>query len=142
MINWNDISITEIMISTIFGLIVGEIWSLMKRKYAEYEPIKKLKDLKVINLLWFVLVYISPIVTIVFSIIQNNTEPTFKNIALFVIICVTLVYNLLMSHVITIYKMIKQLAESSSDKLNQIDTNFGVINKNIEFLNDNKKPNG
>ena len=142
MINWNDINITEIMISTIFGLIVGEIWSLMKRKYAEYEPIKKLKDLKVINLLWFVLVYISPIVTIVFSIIQNNTEPTFKNIALFVIICVTLVYNLLMSHVITIYKMIKQLAESSSDKLNQIDTNFGVINKNIEFLNDNKKPNG
>ena len=142
MINWNDINITEIMISTIFGLIVGEIWSLIKRKYAEYEPIKKLKNVKVINLLWFVLVYISPIVTIVFSIIQNNTEPTFKNIALFIIICVTLVYNLLMSHVITIYKMIKQLAESSSDKLNQIDRNFGVINKNIEFLNDNKKPNG
>jgi|LakMenEpi03Aug12_release.lakeMendotaPanAssembly.Ray.scaffolds.fasta_scaffold29824_6 hypothetical protein len=142
MINWNDINITEIMISTIFGLIVGELWSLIKRKYAEHEPIKKLKNIKIINALWFVLVYVSPILTIVFSIIQNNTETTFKNIALFTIICVTLVYNLLMSHVITIYKMIKQLTESSSDKMSQIDSNFGAINKNIEFLNEKKKPNG
>jgi hypothetical protein len=47
-----------------------------------------------------------------------------------------------MSHVITIYKMIKQLTESSSDKMSQIDSNFGAINKNIEFLNEKKKPNG
>jgi putative flippase GtrA len=142
MTNWNDINITEIMISTVFGLIIGEIWSFIKRKYAEYEPIKKLKNVKVINILWFVLVYISPIVTIFLSVIQNNTEPTFKNIALFIVICVTLVYNFLMSHVIAIYKMIKQLAKSSSDKMNQVDTNFRVINKNIEFLNENKKSNG
>ena len=85
------------------------------KKLEETLPIKKLKNIKAIKIFEFILAYILPLGTIIFLIIKNNTEPTFKNIALFIIICVSLIFNILMSHIIGIYKMLTELTSKSSD---------------------------
>lgn len=129
--NVTDINPSEIMISAIVGVIVAELWNSIKRKYAETRPIKKLKKIRAIKVLWFILAYILPLGTIAFLIIDKNTEPTFKNIALFIIICISLVYNILMSHIINLYKMNKRLANISSDKLTKIDETFDKVYSHI-----------
>lgn len=130
--NVTDINPSEIMISAIVGVIVAELWNFIKRKYAETRPIKKLKKIKAIKVLWFILAYILPLGTIAFLIIDKNTEPTFKNIALFIIICISLVYNLLMSHIINLYKMNTKLTNISSEKLTKIDQTFDNVYHHIE----------
>lgn len=130
--NVTDINPSEIMISAIVGVFVAELWNFIKRKYAETRPIKKLKKIKAIKVLWFILAYILPLGTIAFLIIDKNTEPTFKNIALFIIICISLVYNLLMSHIINLYKMNTKLTNISSEKLTKIDKTFDKVYHHIE----------
>lgn len=130
--NVTDINPSEIMISAIVGVVVAELWNFIKRKYAETRPIKKLKKIKAINVLWFILAYILPLGTIAFLIIDKNTEPTFKNIALFIIICISLLYNLLMSHIINLYKMNTKLTNISSEKLTKIDKTFDKVYHHIE----------
>jgi hypothetical protein len=130
--NVTDINPSEIMISTIVGVVVAELWNFIKRKYAETRPIKKLKKIKAIKVLCFILAYILPLGTIAFLIIDKNTEPTFKNIALFIIICISLVYNLLMSHIINLYKMNTKLTNISSEKLTKIGQTFGKVYHHIE----------
>ena len=130
--NVTDINPSEIMISAIVGVVVAELWSFIKRKYAETRPIKKLKKIKAIKVLWFILAYILPLGTIAFLIIDKNTEPTFKNIALFIIICISLVYNLLMSHIINLYKMNTTLTKISSNKLTKFDKTFDKVYNHIE----------
>ncbi|MBG6063709.1 hypothetical protein IWX83_003527 [Flavobacterium sp. CG_9.1] len=115
MINISDINPAEIMIGAIAGQIVNVIWNFTAKKLAETEPIKKLKNIKLIKTLEFSLAYILPLGTIIFLIIENKTEPTFKNIALFIIICVSLIFNILMSHIRAIYKMFTELTTKSSD---------------------------
>ena len=115
MINLSDINATEIMIGAIASVIVGEIWNVIKIKYSQTQPIKKLKNIKAINGLWFFLVYILPLSTIVFLVFGSRVEPNFQNIALFIIICVSLIFNILMSHIRTIYKMISELTSKSFD---------------------------
>ncbi|EAP87163.1 MULTISPECIES: hypothetical protein [Flavobacteriaceae] len=127
-----DINPSEIMISAIVGVVVAELWNFIKRKYEETRPIKKLKKIKAIKVLWFILSYILPLGTIVFLIIDKNTEPTFKNISLFIIICISLVYNLLMSHIINLYKMNTKLTNISSEKLTKIDQTFDKVYHHIE----------
>jgi len=130
--NVTDINPSEIMISAIAGVVVAELWYFIKRKYAKTRPIKKLKKIKAIKVLWFILAYILPLGTITFLIIDKNTEPTFKNIALFIIICISLVYNLLMSHIINLYKMNTKLTNISSEKLTKIDQTFNKVYHHIE----------
>lgn len=130
--NVTDINPSEIMISAIVGVFVAELWSFIKRKYSKTRPIKKLKKFKVIKVLWFIMAYILPIVTITFLIIYKNTEPTFKNIALFIIICASLVYNFLMSHIINLYKMNTKLSNITSEKLMKIDKTFDKVYNHIE----------
>lgn len=132
--NVTDINPSEIMISAIVGVVVAEFWSFTKRKYSEIRPIKKLKEIKAIKIFWFILAYIQPIGTIVFLIIYKNTEPTFKNIALFIIICISLAYNFLMSHIINLYKMNTKLTNISSDKLIKIDWTFDKVYHYIEKI--------
>ena len=137
MINISDINPAEIMIGAIVGQIVNVLWNFIAKKLEETLPIKKLKNIKAIKIFEFILAYILPLGTIIFLIIENNTEPTFKNIALFIIICVTLVYNLLMSHIISIYKMINQLTVKNTETLNQVDKNFNSVYSSIIELKKN-----
>ena len=103
------------MIGAIASVIVGEIWNIIKIKYSQTQPIKKLKNIKAINGLWFFLVYILPLSTIVFLVFGSRVEANFQNITLFIIICVSLIFNIVMSHIRTIYKMISELTSKSSD---------------------------
>ena len=115
MINISDINPAEIMIGAIAGQIVNVLWNFIAKKLAETPPIKKLKNIKVIKAIEFILAYILPLGTIIFLIIENKVEPTFKNIALFIIICVSLIFNILMSHIRAIYRMFTELTSKSSD---------------------------
>ena len=114
MININDINPAEIMIGAIVGQIVNVLWNFTAKKLEETLPIKKLKNIKAIKIFEFILAYISPLGTIIFLIIENKDEPTFKNIALFIIICVSLIFNVLMSHIRNIYRMFTELTSKSS----------------------------
>ena len=129
--NVSDINPSVLMVTTIFGIIVKEIWEFIKKKYVEHRPIEKLKKTKAINALWFILAYILPLGTIAFLIIENNTEPTFKNIALFIIICVSLIFNILMNHIRDIYKMFTELTSKSSDN---DDVHKKAINIIFEYI--------
>ena len=131
MINISDINAAEIMIGAIVGQIVNVIWNFTSKKLAETQPMKKLKNIKLINAFEFILAYILPLGTIVFLIIENKAEPTFKNIALFIIICVSLIFNILMNHIRDIYKMFTELTSKSSDN---DDVHKKAINIIFEYI--------
>ena len=128
----SDINPSEIMIGAIAGVIVAEIWSLIKRKYAETRPIKKLKNIKAIKVLWFSLAYILPLSTIAYLIFFKTTEPTFKNIALFIVIAATLIFNILIGHIRTLYKLNIDSINTNSKKMTEIDQTFTKVYKHIE----------
>jgi hypothetical protein len=134
MINISDINPAEIMIGAIAGQIVNVLWNFIAKKLAETQPIRKLKNIKLIKALEFTLAYILPLGTIVFLIIENKSEPTFRNIALFIIICVTLVYNILMNSIISIYELIHQIIETNSKKFSDIDSYAGRVNSVIKEI--------
>ena len=131
MINISDINPAEIMIGAIVGQIVNVLWNFIAKKLEETLPIKKLKNIKAIKIFEFILAYILPLGTIIFLIIENNTEPTFKNIALFIIICVSLIFNILMSHIRANYKMFSELTSKSSDN---DDVHKKAINIIFEYI--------
>ena len=110
-----DINSAEIMCGAIASLILGEIWSFIKRNYAKTEQIKKLKEIEAIKWFWFILVYVIPLCTILFLIIENRTVLSFQNIALFIIICVSFIFNILMGHIRNIYEMTIELTSKSSE---------------------------
>ena len=144
MINISDINPAEIMIGAIVGQIVNVLWNFIAKKLEETLPIKKLKNIKAIKIFEFILAYILPLGTIIFLIIENNTEPTFKNIALFIIICVSLIFNILMSHIRANYNMFSELTSISSDNDNvhkkAINRIFEIMGKEERINNIN--PNG
>ena len=105
----------EIMYGAIARVVVGEIWGFIKKKYAKTEEIKKLKEIKAIKWFWFILVYVIPLSTILFLIFENKTVLSFQNIALFIIICVSFIFNILMSHIRNIYEMTVVLTSKSSE---------------------------
>lgn len=113
--NVSDINPAEIMIGAIVGQIVNVVWNFTEKKFAETQPIKKLKDIKAVKVLEFILAYMLPLGTIIFLMIENKTEPTFKNIALFIIICVSLVFNILTEQIGKIYKLIGTLTYITSN---------------------------
>ena len=78
--------------------------------------------------------YILPLGTIASMIIDKTNEPTFKNIALLILISVTLVYNILMNSIITIYKMISEILEINSKNFSKIDSYAGRVNSAIKEL--------
>jgi hypothetical protein len=134
MINITDINPAEIMIGAIVGQIVNVLWNFTERKLSEIRPIKELKNIKTVKVLEFSLAYILPLGTIVFLIVENNAEPTFKNIALFIIICITLVYNILMNSISSIYKMMQEILEINSKKFSEIDSYAERINSVLNNL--------
>nr|WP_294932393.1 hypothetical protein [uncultured Flavobacterium sp.] len=134
MINISDINPAEIMIGAIAGQIVNVLWNFIAKKLAETRPIKKLKNIRLIKALEFTLAYILPLGTIAFLIIENKSEPTFRNIALFIIICVTLVYNILMNSIISIYELIHQIIDTNSKKFSDIDSYAGRVNSVIKEI--------
>lgn len=134
IINWiivnKDSLISNVLVSSAF-FGISRLW-ILKRKIPK--ALKTLKDIKVIKYLGFIIVYILPLCTIVWMILDKTKEPTFKNIALFIIICVTLVYNILMDSIISIYGLIHQIIETNSKKFSDIDSYAGRVNSAIKDI--------
>lgn len=132
IINWM-IANKDSLISGVIGngifLGVVQLW-ILKNKIPKV--IKTLANIKGIKYLGFIVLYILPLGTIASMIIDKTNEPTFKNIGLFIIICVSFVYNLLMSHIINLYKMNTKLTNISMVKLTKINQTFDKIYYHIE----------
>ena len=137
IINWiiaNKDSLISNLVVTLFFIGVGKLWILKNRIP---NAIKTLVNIKGIKYLGFIVVYILPLGTIAWMIVDKTNEPTFKNIALFIIICVSLIFNILMNHIRDIYKMINQLTVKNTETLNQVDKNFNSVYSSIIELKKN-----
>ena len=131
IINWiiaNKDSLISNLVVTLFFIGVGKLWILKNRIP---NAIKTLVNIKGIKYLGFIVVYILPLGTLAWLIVDKTNEPTFKNIALFIIICVSLIFNILMNHIRDIYKMFTELTSKSSDN---DDVHKKAINIIFEYI--------
>ncbi|HRM45421.1 MAG: hypothetical protein KA463_06240 [Flavobacterium sp.] len=134
IINWmianKDSLISNVLVSSSF-IGISRLW-IIRNKVPNV--VKKLANIKGIKYLGFIVMYILPLGTIASMIIDKTNEPTFKNIALLILISVTLVYNILMNSIITIYKMISEILEINSKNFSKIDSYAGRVNSAIKEL--------
>ena len=134
IINWmianKDSLISNVLVSSSF-IGISRLW-ILRNKVPNV--VKKLANIKGIKYLGFIVMYILPLGTIASVIIDKTNEPTFKNIALLILISVTLVYNILMNSIITIYKMISEILEINSKNFSKIDSYAGRVNSAIKEL--------
>ena len=134
IINWmianKDSLISNVLVSSSF-IGISRLW-IIRNKVPNV--VKKLANIKGIKYLGFIVMYILPLGTIASMIIDKTNEPTFKNIALLILISVTLVYNILMNSIITIYKMISEILEINSKNFSKIDSYAGRGNSAIKEL--------
>ena len=134
IINWmianKDSLISKELVSSSF-IGISRVW-IIRNKVPNV--VKKLANIKGIKYLGFIVMYILPLGTIASMIIDKTNEPTFKNIALLILISVTLVYNILMNSIITIYKMISEILEINSKNFSKIDSYAGRVNSAIKEL--------
>ena len=138
IINWiiaNKDSLISNLVVTLFFIGNGKLWILKNRIP---NAIKTLVNIKGIKYLGFIVVYILPLGTIAWMIVDKTNEPNFRNIALFIIICVNLIFNILMSHIIAIYDMFSELTSKSSDN-NKVHKN--AINIIFESLGKDERIN-
>lgn len=134
IINWmianKDSLISNVLVSSSF-IGISRLW-ILRNKVPNV--VKKLANIKGIKYLGFIVMYILPLGTIASMIIDKTNEPTFKNIALLILISVTLVYNILMNSIISIYKMISEILEINSKNFSKIDSYAGRVNSAIKEL--------
>lgn len=114
IINWIIDNKDSLISNVLIGSLFLGITRLLTLKNKIPRAIKSFKNLKAIKYLGFIILYVFPIGIIIFMIFDKSMEPTFKNIALFIIICITLIFNVIMNYIISIYKMIKELTSKSS----------------------------
>ena len=94
-------------------IIIGivKIWVLTKKIPNAIIRLRKIKGIKYLELMFL---YALPLGTIIWMIVDNTNELTFRNIGLFIIICISLIFNILMNHIIRIYNMISKLTSNAS----------------------------
>gem|GEM_PF-974521 len=115
IITWITTHKDSIIIAIVVELVLigfAKTWVLTKKIP---KAIKRLGNIKAIKYLEFILLYALPLGTIVWMIVDSTNEPTFKYIALFIIICITFIFNILMNHIISIYRMIRKLTDKASN---------------------------
>jgi hypothetical protein len=124
----------DIIISSIIGIGTCAIYDQIKIAFSKSKIIIRLESINFIKYIRFILVYILPIINITIMIVNKKTELNFLNVSFFLILSLSFIYNILMSHIITLYKMIGELANISSDKLTQIDNTFKKAHNHIETI--------
>lgn len=134
IINWiidnKDSLISNVVVTSLLAGI-PKLWSL---KYKIPNGAKILMNIKIIKYLGFILRYALPLGTIVWMIVDKTNQPTFKNIALFIIICISLIFNILMEHIISIYKIISDTLETNKENFSKVDSYAGRVNSAINEL--------
>lgn len=114
IMTWITANIDSIITGIVIELVVVglfKIWVLTKKIPKAITKLRKVMGMKYLE---FILLYALPLGTITWMIIDNTNEPTFRTIALFIFICISFVFNILMNHVIKIYSMISELTSKSS----------------------------
>lgn len=125
-----DWSAEFVIQAIILGLAVNALYDWLKVKCRSLRIVNDKKTItqKVFNI---IISYIIPLGVIVYMMIDNTMPTSFIKFGYFIITVVLLVFNLLMEHIITIYKMIGELTEKSNhnDKVHK-----SAINKLCEIL--------
>ena len=132
IMNWiidNKDSLISNVVVTSFFIGLGKLW-ILRNKIPNV--VKTLINIKGMKYLGFILLYILPLGTIVSLIIDQTTEPTFKNISLFIVIVATLFFNILIGHIRTLYKLNTDLIKANSKKMTNIDQTFTKVYEHIE----------
>lgn len=132
IINWiianKDSLISNVVVSSFF-IGLGRLWILRNKIPSIVKTLIKIKGMKYLG---FILLYILPFGTILSLIIDQTTEPTFKNIALFIVIVAILIFNILIGHIRTLYKLNTDLIKANSKKMTDIDQTFTKVYEHIE----------
>ena len=132
IMNWiidNKDSLISNVVVTSFFIGLGKLW-ILRNKIPNV--VKTLINIKGMKYLGFILLYILPLGTIVSLIIDQTTEPTFKNISLFIAIVATLFFNILIGHIRTLYKLNTDLIKANSKKMTNIYQTFTKVYEHIE----------
>lgn len=125
--NKDSFIVESIMACVLFA--ISRLWTLRKNLP---KTIKRLTKIKGMKYLGFIFLYALPLGTIGAMIIDQTTEPTFKNIALFIVIVATLIFNILIGHIRTLYKLNTDLIKANSKKMTNIDQTFTKVYEHIE----------
>lgn len=123
----------DIIISGIISVISCGIYDLIKFYFIKFKVKSIFFNSQITRVLRFVIGYVVPITSMVL-LLTDKTEPNFFNIGSFIIIAIFITYNILMSHIIKIYKMIIELTQISSKKTSEIDSTFTKVYNQITQL--------
>jgi len=135
IINNKDSFLVEfIMVCVLFG--ITRLWALKKNVPKALNKLKKIKGVKYFR---FILLYALPLGIIVLMIVDNTNEVIFKNVALFIIICVTLIFNILMSYINSIFRGFTQIIKKNNEITKQYEKNFEAIYSAVIELKKNQK---
>ena len=114
--NWVSTNKDAIIQGFIISVLVGSFFKTVSISYKKAPKIiKVIKSIKFIKYIEFIILYLLPIGTILSMILDQTMLPSFKNIGILIVICLTFIYNILMSHINSIYKMISELAYKCND---------------------------
>jgi hypothetical protein len=132
-----ELSIGTIISSIVLSVIASAIHIRLEAWAERYQPIKKLKNIKAIKYLFFILLYALPLGTIAYMMVDTSLVPNFKNVSLFIVICVLFVYNIIMRSINSIYEMIILGANKQNETNRFLDKEFENIYNEINGI---KKP--
>ena len=123
----------DIIVSGFVSVGSCAIYDIIKIHFIKVKNESNFFHLKISKIIRFVLAYILPIISLTL-ILSYKIELTFSNIFILIILCICIIYNILMSHIIGLYKMFSDLAKISSDKLGQIDGTFTKVHDHVEKI--------
>ena len=131
--NWIIANIDLLIQTSIVSIVVSSFFKALSISYKKMPKIIiALKNIKGIKYLEGMLLYALPLGTIGVMIIDQTIEPTFKNIALFIVVVATLIFNILIGHIRTLYKLNTDLIKANSKKMTNIDQTFTKVYEHIE----------
>lgn len=128
---------SDIVVDVLISFVASFIRTLLIYPATKF-IIKKLRTNKIVNIIGFIFLYLFPLTSIVYIFTDNSLTLDARNVLSLIILCLCIVYNLLMSHIITIYDMISQKTNIDSEKLKEIDDTFMKVYTHIESIRENK----
>lgn len=117
----------------------GFIQMYLLFKYRTLKLTKLPNKVKIIRVLGFILAYIIPSIMIISLIINAKRNIDLRTVLLFILNCFILFFNILIPRINSYHRMIKELAEISSDKLSEIDSTFTNVYNQIEKIKKDNK---
>lgn len=120
--------------------LVPPIWKLIKFPTIIANPlaVEKLKNKSILKVIGYIFSYLIPLSIIVYVFIDNSLEINFRNILFFILLCFTLLLNIIfdviMPQIIKLFMLMIQKSKSDSEKLKSIDECFSKVYEHIENI--------